>query len=225
MKKNFCTIFLLGLFFVITSSAHAATYYFSGEVESSDYPPIDIGTQFDGLFSYDANAVATHTEFVEGKMGTGQNMWSEYEGALDIFEVAYYTMDGLRAYSLTSPGTITVGKLFSLFTIQDLVTVPEVHPQVFRMTGMFDDADFTIELINLVYFGVPPDLKLPTTLSLSDFDYCRLALTYEDISGINYTANGTINELKAVPIPPAVWLFGCGLIGLACFKSKFTLKQ
>jgi len=88
-------------------------------------------------------------------------------------------------------------------------------------TSMFDENIFS-DLQHWNYWsgtttGIGCDPAYPNVGCVWDFDF-KNSVTYNYTVGANFYAlavhEGDIGNLAAVPVPPAVWLFGSGLIGL-----------
>lgn len=72
-----------------------------------------------------------------------------------------------------------------------------------------------------IYMFDPEDLSNP--LLIATLDGPAGELTFDDagnLYAIDNTDHHTITRFSLVPVPPAVWLFGSGLIGLLCMARR-----
>jgi hypothetical protein len=81
-------------------------------------------------------------------------------------------------------------------------------------------ADLPLESSSIYMFD-PEDLSNPLLIAALDGPADELA--FDDAGNLYAIANAdhrTITRFSFVPAPPAVWLFGSGLIGLLCLVRR-----
>ena len=67
----------------------------------------------------------------------------------------------------------------------------------------------------MLAFNVFDDISLPGTgLTRGDFELAGVSMLANLPNGVEVNFQGTVNSLRAVPIPASVCLFGTGALGL-----------
>lgn len=165
--------------------------------------------------------------------GTISGVWSpfinpvflDYFSSGDSFEVNFEydsdaTVTEITAYNKTYGGAVSSISLESgLFSEEILGADIRMYDHQFVAEGLDDNSDFLI-VVNLDSTStIFPDMALPTTLNLSDFDFAQQVILGRDGGP---SAQGWIETLSltSVPVPPAIWLFASGLLGLIGISRK-----
>ena len=180
--------------------AGLVTFNFTGavsQVSTPLFPALNTGQTLTGSFTYN-----TATADSNGSSNTGR-----YNDAITSLSVNLGPFAGTlgTATSLNSNFVKIVDSSTDTFDLRAPLTGSSVQghdPLFFRIT--LKDPSGTV-------FG---NDDLPTTApSLSSFATNRFRIVFENGSGIA-KVRGSLTALTAVPLPPAVILFGAGLIAL-----------
>jgi hypothetical protein len=180
--------------------AGLVTFNFTGAVSHVStplFPALKAGQTLTGSFTYDTSIADSN----------GSGNIGRYNDAVTSMNVNLGSFAGTLGSE--SPGNNNFVRIVNSSTDTFDVRAPltgslvgSYEPLYFRVT--LKDPSGTV-------FG---DTSLPTTApSLSSFATDRFRIVFENGSGIA-KVRGSLTALTAVPLPPAVILFGAGLIAL-----------
>ena len=182
-----------------------------------------LGTFITAVLSTNAYA-ATVIDFRTGLAGVGGTI--NFDGTdvvgTDIL-IGAVTVDGAsqgngvyEADALLNFDTAT--NTISIFgTIDTLVGIPTT-----LMSGTFDSFDYSVDPFgNEIFSGMGPDFKACALIcELGLADGTPFFFTGFVIEAANGEAISTDIVNTVVPVPPAVWLFGSGLLGLVAVSRR-----
>lgn len=224
MKKSIKGTLCAGIISLgLTATAEASLISGSGLIYDTD---LDITWLADANYADTSGYIDTITTvWNDGRMVWDQaNTWAsqlEYAGFTDWrLPTANAPVTGSCAFDNTHNGTTyayncTNSEMGHLF--QELGGTVDIVAN----TSMFNETIFSgLEHWNYwsgTTTGIGCDPLTPNVGCAWDFDF-KNSVTYNYAVGANFYAlavhEGNIGNLAAVPVPPAVWLFGSGLIGL-----------
>lgn len=127
----------------------------------------------------------------------------------------------LMAFPSDLPSNLTANRFFLIATtgfegVADAVKPDYIMPDGFLFTGG-GTVDFGLGVSEVIHGVLPTD----------DFSSLNLNVNTNGIigTGINSPTNfagdiGSIDASTALPVPPAVWLFGSGLIGMVAVARR-----
>ncbi|MDH3947719.1 MAG: hypothetical protein OEU74_02050 [Gammaproteobacteria bacterium] len=200
---------------------------FSGDITSISDPSSELAsngfdtsvTSFTGLISYDSTLAPLFTSTIVTPNGNGlQTLYGPTTAFVTIDGFDFSVSDLLIVRDF-APGTNTDPSSFSGADM--LFKSTAGSPSVSNCIGAFSTCGLNIALADTTGTEFS-NTSLPTNVDLADFDIHYIQVNASNASGLLYEINGNITSLAvtAVPLPPALWLFGTGMLGLIGISSR-----
>ena len=187
--------------------ASSITFTFTGTVTEVGHK---LREPSPGPFSVDQSATGSYT-FNPDTPNTGSGNTGEYHGALDGPSTNFNVTIGTYVASLGAGAT----------RIEVIDNPHNFRDESYEVEGVFSGAPVNWQNPKSFQFDIEHPssnqfngISLPlTSPSVSSFDVRTLRLVF-GYGGDDRTVIVTLNEMTPVPLPPAVILFGAGLVSL-----------
>jgi len=215
-------------FLAFNSQAASITWKLTGEVETVGEPlshVFSIGDSVEYIFTFDSLSPDTDANPVWGRYINAISSATITVGSYSA-TIENYGIEVINDSDWGQPEDLISYHTDSTETILDGADLLGSDNRIYRFAGLegaFQDQDGTPNMLSSD--SLPLDLQDINNLATRETFYVNWHAWLGGGSNLGNgisTTNIQLTDITPVPIPPAAWLFGSGLIGLISFARKFS---